>query len=289
MRLGKTAILSLSCLLLAACGASNTPSEPAAKALPASLVGGLNTSNDYWNKHRPYTWDETTPSPSNGGSASSTTGGSIVVTPDGTIIDQRSWLEQVGMNPQWGPDGHTLVSSSSSAATVAQVTSSSSSSRGSFFGTSATKSSSSAGGLFFGTSSNSSSSKGSSSFLSSQSSSASTANGPVRLPSGTTLDGQVASNGQTAGGGSNTITLPSGRVITVNGTATSSSSSSSATGSGTKLATRTGTRGCPAPGPNVSTFGSGWLLPGLINGNCPLNTTMLKVAERPSVFGSMDF
>ncbi len=284
----RSSILALmaATLVLSACSSSRTDA-PTPTPLQASVVGDLKNSNDIWNNHRPYAWETASSLPS---SASDTPGSSIAASSTAATDpsssranaprDDRSWLELVGMSPQWGPDGHEFAGTHPTDEVWSMAGNGSSSS---WFSTTLDGSTTSTSHDEYRVTLGDGSAR--------TASANSDGNGTLNLPSGQRVDGRTSSS-STAGGNGQTLRLPSGRVVDgVSNSTTVSGSGSTQTGNGQTVSLRyTGSAGCHQPDPRDVTSGSGILLPGLIKGNCPVAAAILRVPERADgIFGSMDF
>lgn len=256
-------------LLLAACGSSQGDEQASVSPLPAAIIGDLKNSNDIWNRRQPAVWSSSTSTTSTSGSAPSSR------TTTGTVPADGTWLERVGMRPDWGPSTH--VYSPGWDAEPAYYT----------YGSVMEDAYDPTIGYPYGGSSitvevddkgNGTAGTGNLSASRQQSN--------QKSSSSTTVLGRRSTSTQSSGGTS--IQLPSGRTVDgqTNDSATSGSGRIVTLGTGGTY----GTRGCPAPDPRDVTAGSGVVLPVLIKGSCPVTTTILRYPEQEnSVFGSMDF
>ncbi len=269
-------------LLLTACS-SQSQNTIAAAPLPASVVGDLKNSNDFWDSRRPYIWSADSLNTSSSSVPHYSTG-------DWQPGGDRTWLERVGMRPDWGPTTHayspgwdqedpTYITYGSIMEDTYDTTIGYR-----YGGGSATVEIDSKGN---GVTTNASAQD-----LKDAEEREASGNG-LRLSSGQTVGGSTSSSGKSGSasstsGGGKTLRLPSGRVID------GETDQSAMTGSGRIVTLSTGgnygTRGCPEPDPRDVTAGSGVALPVLIKGSCPVTTTILRYPEQgDSVFGSMDF
>lgn len=295
-------------LLLTACS-SQSQETTAAAPLPASVMGELRNSNDYWDSRRPYHWDAASSTSSAvsvpGGSLSTSSSTSSSSRPSSSLAaPDRTWLELVGMRPDWGPTIHVYspgwdrqpyyitygsIMEDTYDTTVGYP----------HGGGSATVETDKEG--------NAVTPNAPAQDLDSATERDSNEGGGLRLPSGQTVGGdddedddsddedssstsRSSSSSSRRGGNGKTLILPSGRVI--DGISDSAIQTSSS-GSGRVVTLSTGSYGtvaCPEPDPRAVTAGSGVVLPGLIKGNCPVTTTILRYPEEEeSVFGSMNF